>query len=505
MNALRTISIILFFVVVAAISIHSLDSINQDIGRHLKTGEIIWQTKSVPKVNLFSFTEPNTPFVNHHWLSEVVFFLLAGLIGLKGLILFKAAVILFSFWLVYKSVSGKARSWAILVAGLFAVFIFSTRTDVRPEIFSYLFLSFFIFAILKAKYGNDYKWLGVLPVIELLWVNMHIYFAIGPALLLVFLIDRLIARENKTLLKKLLLILILTSVVTLINPNFIRGALVPFTILQHYGYSIVENQSIFFLKDYGVILKEINLFELSLILLIVSFVVAFKNKRKEMTFEFLSAIIVTLAASKMVRNFGIYALVFIPIVSLNLSASSIGEKSKKPLKVVLYFIFIAASLFTVRSVINNKFYSWLHSPKRFGLEIPVGAQGGVDFVKQNQIKGPVFNNFDVGSFLIWKLYPEQKVFVDGRPEAYTVDFFEKIYKPMQTELALWQKYSEIYHINYVFFDYKDITPWAQTFLTDISQNPNWPLVYADNSVVIFLKMSPENQKLIQRFQIKNRL
>jgi hypothetical protein len=139
--------------------------------------------------------------------------------------------------------------------------------------------------------------------------------------------------------------------------------------------------------------------------------------------------------------------------------------------------------------------------KEFGLTIPVGAEQGVAFIQANKIRGPVFNNFDVGSFLIWKLYPEQKVFVDGRPEAYSVDFFEKIYKPMQESPTLWKKYSEQYAINYIFFDHRDITPWAKTFLQYITADPQWPLVYLDDSIIIFVKNIPANQKLIEKYPL----
>ena len=91
--------------------------------------------------------------------------------------------------------------------------------------------------------------------------------------------------------------------------------------------------------------------------------------------------------------------------------------------------------------------------------------------------------------------------MDGRPEAYSVDFFEKIYKPMQENPALWQKYSEQYKINYVFFDYKDITPWAKSFLFNIFQNPKWTLIYRDNSTIILLKNTDENRTLINRFKL----
>ena len=139
---------------------------------------------------------------------------------------------------------------------------------------------------------------------------------------------------------------------------------------------------------------------------------------------------------------------------------------------------------------------------RFGLEIPAGAAQGVEFVRQNNIKGPVFNNFDIGSFLIWKLYPEQKVFVDGRPEAYSTEFFRNIYKPMQEDPKMWKYYSEKYGINYIFFAHTDITPWARQFLLNISQDPNWLPIYKDGSVIIFLKRTPENSALTKKFEIK---
>jgi len=274
MKVFRYVAIISVFILLGALLIHSLNSINQDIGRHLKSGQIIWETKSVYKTNLFSFTEPNTPFINHHWLSEVFFYLLNGLIGLKGLILLKVSLVLLAFILVARAVFQKTGIWPILISLIVGIFVFTHRTDIRPEIFSYLFLSFFLFAIFKSKYAKSHKWLYFLPLIQVFWTNMHIYFALGPMLLFLFLIDRLIHNKSYNdiggrYIKKLAVIFTATSLATLINPNFIKGALLPFNILKNYGYTIVENQSIFFLKDYGILLGNIRFFEISLVILII--------------------------------------------------------------------------------------------------------------------------------------------------------------------------------------------------------------------------------------------
>src|SRR3989338_2404017 len=230
MRIFRILALILLFVFFASFLVHGLNSINQDIGRHIKSGQIIWETKQVYKINLFSFTEPDNPFINHHWLSEVAFYGLNNSIGLKGLILFKAAVILLALGLLLASVYSKTGLWPLAVSSLAGFLVFMERTDVRPEIFSYLFLAFFIFAIFKSKNENKYKYLHFLPLVQIFWTNMHIYFAIGPILLLFFTIDRFF--EKREFFKKTALIFIATSAATFLNPNFIKGALAPLNILR---------------------------------------------------------------------------------------------------------------------------------------------------------------------------------------------------------------------------------------------------------------------------------
>ena len=118
------------------------------------------------------------------------------------------------------------------------------------------------------------------------------------------------------------------------------------------------------------------------------------------------------------------------------------------------------------------------------------------FVKESNLRGPMFNNFDIGGYLIWKLYPEERVFVDNRPEAYPVEFFEKIYKPMQRDSVVWKEVSEYYGIRLVFFAHKEATPWAQAFLERMSQDSAWRMAYFNEEIVIFARegdaLTPQN-------------
>src|SRR3989344_6933911 len=195
---------ILIFGLLAVFLVHNFDSIGQDIGRHLKMGEIIWQTKEVPKTNSFSFTESDFPFTNHHWLSEVIFFGVFSWFGFTGLVLFKIIFVLAAFLLLFFIAKKYATFWPLVISFLLSIFIFISRTEVRPEIFSFLMSALFLSALFKAKYDPNWKLkiknlkfspLWFLPLAQLLWVNLHIYFFIGPLVFVAFFVDRLFQYE----------------------------------------------------------------------------------------------------------------------------------------------------------------------------------------------------------------------------------------------------------------------------------------------------------------------
>jgi len=521
MRTLNKVIIVLIFILAGVLFFHNLTSVNVDIGRHIKLGEIIWEMKEVPKTNLLSFTESEHVFINHHWLSEVVFYKIYSLggdwiTGLRLLMVSKTLVLLAVYCFLFLTVK-KHNIFSIVFAFLVSVFVFSARTEPRPEIFSYLIFSAYLFILYKAKSTipdskRTFKirtlfWLWFLPILQVFWVNLHIYFIMGPILFLFFLIDEAINRKNW---KSKIGIFILVVLSNFINPNFIKGALYPFTVLGNYGYSIVENSSLFFLAEYfGRWAPQDKLFLISLFILVGSFVLWFWKRKKLTTsnvvnfktrvFDLLLMAMTVILSFKMQRNIPLFALSLWPVMSENLGNFFNFEfqKLKKWFTVGIIFI-LTASIYLV---ISNQFYGWLGSAKIFGWSVSSAAQDGTDFIKSNKIQGPVFNNFDIGNYLAWQLFPEQRVFVDGRPEAYSVEFFDKIYKPMQRDEKIWEEKSKEYNLNYVFFAHTDITEWGYEFLEKISKNEEWPIVFLNDAVVIFLKNTDSNRSVINQYMI----
>ena len=224
----------------------------QDLGRHLKLGELIIKTKNIPKINLFSYTNPNFPFLNHHWLSEVIFFLLSQIFGLNSLIILKLCLIFFSLAVVFKLALTKSSFVSAVLAGLVLSPLILERNGIRPEIFGYFFFSIILYILFT--YPKNKKLIYFLPLIMVLWINIHISFVFGIFSILLLIIKACLPdlRGQARLVRidqKITFFLIFSLAILFVNPHGLKGVFYPFNIFQNYGYTIVENQSLFYLSQ----------------------------------------------------------------------------------------------------------------------------------------------------------------------------------------------------------------------------------------------------------------
>ncbi|MFA6285257.1 MAG: hypothetical protein WC643_01860, partial [Parcubacteria group bacterium] len=125
------------------------------------------------------------------------------------------------------------------------------------------------------------------------------------------------------------------------------------------------------------------------------------------------------------------------------------------------------------------------------------------FLKSEGIAGPIFNNYDIGGYLIWSLPKNEKVFVDNRPAEYPGSFFTDIYKPMQENPEIFKKIDQQYNFNTIVFSRSDITPWGMNFLKLIRENPDWTKVFEDDYAVVFLRKNEGNGTIINSAELGN--
>tara|TARA_Y100000294_G_scaffold163551_1_gene169559 strand:- start:219 stop:935 length:717 start_codon:yes stop_codon:yes gene_type:complete len=201
-----------------------------------------------------------------------------------------------------------------------------------------------------------------------------------------------------------------------------------------------------------------------------------------------------------IRNFTAFGLFALPILGYNLK-QILGKNLKlKSIDVKLTFGFL-----TLFILIVTLFTHYQRLPlgvvREFGLGLEPGNNQSALFFKEQDIQGPIFNNYDIGGYLIFYLHPEQKVFNDNRPEAYSVSFFEDIYIASQNNPEVWQAQDQIHNFNVIYFAYHDATPWAQKFLIERVTDDAWAPVFADDYAIIFLKRNDLNQSIIEKYEI----
>jgi tetratricopeptide (TPR) repeat protein len=128
-------------------------------------------------------------------------------------------------------------------------------------------------------------------------------------------------------------------------------------------------------------------------------------------------------------------------------------------------------------------------------------EGVTQFIKEHGIQGNMFNSFDYGGFLIWHLYPQVKVFIDGRvPTVYSEDFFWLHRQGLENKKA-WKRLVDEYDVDIVLIDDKRDTGY-RLFVKRLDDDPSWSLVACDDVAVLYLKNKPKFKKIIDRYRFK---
>ncbi len=473
--------------------------VDTDLGRHIENGRYFFTEHKIPDTNLYSYTNPDVPFINHHWGSGLLFFLIWKIAGLSGLSFFYVALSLLTFSILFFQVKKIAGLALATFSTVLVIPLIGERTEVRPEVFSYFFATIFFLLLWKFKKDELKKRaLFLLPILSLIWINLHIYFIFGIGIVGLFLLDTII-EKNWQKFKVLFLVLILSIGVSFANPFGIKAVLYPLNIFRNYGYRVLENQSVGFLTNLGFINNpNLLIFKIVLAILLASIILIFTLDRKKINWPLFGlSLTVSVLGWSALRNFALFGYFAMPAIACNLKY---GLKKKVDLndgwsKIIIFSL--SASFFL--------FFSYLFQGKLLrenNVGLTEQAQNAsAEFFKENKLAGPIFNNYDIGGYLIFHLYPREKVFVDNRPEAYPNAFFTDAYVPMQEDESVWQRMLSQYNFNAIYFSIHDATNWGQEFLVKRIKDSEWAPVFADGYAIIFLRRNEKNRDLISRFKM----
>ena len=161
-----------------------------DTGWHIRTGEWIIANGWVPMRDIFSFTKPGDPWFAWEWLSDVLFAKLNALGGLQAVAMFAILLLSVTFAALFLLVRRKSNAIVAIAITMLAATASSIHWLARPHLFTLFFLVLFYAALEQVQDGRT-RLLGVpilvaLPVVTILWTNLHGGFFVGALMILAY-------------------------------------------------------------------------------------------------------------------------------------------------------------------------------------------------------------------------------------------------------------------------------------------------------------------------------
>lgn len=448
-------------------------SIDPDLWWHLKAGQQMIDTRSIPHTDDYSFTKQGSEWVAHEWLSEVVLAALYRLTGMVGLVTIFSLIIVLTLWLTYRRCAG--RPYAAGIAILLAAAASSPLFGIRPQMLTFLLASIYIVLLepFDPKDGSRRLW-WLVPLM-LLWVNLHAGFALGLALILLYVVRAVLDGEWNYL-RPLLIVLVLSTAMVPLNPNGLR--------MFSYPYDTLTSASMAaFIQEWASPdFHRITYLPLAILLLSTFAALALSPNRARLGEIFLVAI-AAFGALRSARHIPIFSLFAAPVLAKHLWAIAKeqgwdklltgAEARPTGIKLLLHIVLLLAPLAL------GAFRVWHFAAHQRNYETLRNPVAAVEFLKSHRLPGPIYNRYGWGGYLIYQLYPEYRVYIDGRADVYGDAFFAEAIRTYDGA-GDWASSLDRYGIKTVL-----ISPDAP--LASLLRNDRgvWKLIYEDTDAVIF--------------------
>jgi len=417
-SAFRLILLTLLFSTAAVYeALHLSALFSTDVWWHLRTGLWMLQYHAIPRTGLFS-QYSNLPWIASSWGYDVLLAAAYKLFSLRAipilLMAFKVALAVVTFLLAW---AGRANVWTAVFLSAIAQYVIANLQPV-PAVLTILFFGLELAVLAQSRRSGELRNLFWLPVLFLLWANLHIQFVIGLLLLGVFLIALLLEHglriAGATFLSDRIRPLPLSKVGAITGLSLLCTFATPYTI--HLLPDVVKGLYSSVSFQYGAEMRAMSFRrpqEFVLMVLVMAAFFALGRRRSLEVFELMALVAGTALAFRIQRDAWIAVLPAIAVLADGFrwervgsdDANAISWNQKALAAALTTIIFIAAAL---------------HLPDRTALldkiskNFPVKA---CDFITNNHLPHPIFNTYSWGGFLTWYL-PEYPVAIDSRVDLY---------------------------------------------------------------------------------------
>ena len=473
-----------------------------DAGWHIRTGEWILANGRVPTQDLFSFSKPGQVWYAWEWLTDILWSWLTAHGGLPTLALFACLLLSVTYTLVFRLARRKANPVMALAVTLAAAGASAMHWLARPHLITLLFTVLFLMALDRVREGrtrfHGIPYLAILPVASILWTNLHGGFFVGITLIGAYcggeLLRALFAAGGEE-----------RASAWRSGRNYGLSALAALaaSLVNPYGYRlhqhILRSLGNSYLMDHIMEYLSPNFHNPMAIFFEVMLLAAIAaSVRSLLRGNFIEPLLIgvwTHAALLSVRNIPIFCIVAAPVVAaeaedlllripewnvagwLRGAAARVnrvlGETAETDaigrwhLTSALAAVAMAALMFAPNPPAKFKAE---FDPKNF----PAGA---VEQLRATP-SARIFAYDQWGDYLIYRLFPQTRVFVDGRSDFYGSDFSRKVME-VGTVKYDWEKTLNDFAIDTL------LLPPSSPLGGALKESSRWRLVYDDGVALIF--------------------
>jgi hypothetical protein len=476
-------------------------NVDGDLGRHLTIGQYILDNRIIPTRDIFSHTLAGAPLTPHEWLAEVIYALAYRLGALNAVVLLCALLISLTFTLSFRQ--SYLRSNLVLLAlgwTILAAAASSLHWLARPHLFTLVMIPLWTGELERIRHRTSPRW-WLLPLLMLLWANLHGAFIAGFVIWGMYLAgdawDRWLGNtpgakkesstpESQDASNQVLPVLLLAGassfLVTLINPSgwhlwatslgYIRNHYLVSHTAEYLPPNFHDPSTWPFLVMLFISLlllgrKRFNLAAVSILLLAGWTVMGLYSVRNVPIYALVAAPILAGISAAQVRGAGLLA----PFERLNRRLGSVEASLRGVLWPALLVLLVSLALFRGVSLdsggVSNRF-----DPAVFPVE-------AVDWLQANPPPGEMFNYFPWGGYLLYRAWPEHKVFIDGQTDFYG-EALTRQYERVITLGDGWRQVLADYQVNWV------LMPTGSPLIKALQGDRTWSQIYQDRTATIML-------------------
>ncbi|MBI5353169.1 MAG: hypothetical protein HZB50_11065 [Chloroflexi bacterium] len=439
----------------------------QDYWWYLRLGQDVARTGSVPAIDTYSFTQTGSPFFYQSWLAAVIFWKTYQSGGLMLTFFLRAVIIAITYillWSLVRSAGVGPRLASLLV--LLAALAGSSNWSFRPQLFIYPIFVLVLYILSKWTQGKN-RGLWLMPILSMLWVNLHGSF---PLLFILGAAAFIFGKGDK---KQLAYALGVSLFAVFINPHGIH-------VLGYVKNMLNAPSNQLFSVEWMPMVNsgwQANLFFAWL--LIFAPLAAFSS-RKLTLLEWVNFLFFGWLALLGVR----YVIWFI-FIMVTLTASLVAEwdarilespvKNEKPALNILTACVLLLIPFALLPGVRGSW--WPDAPRAYDGANPIQAAGWLS--AHPEIKGPLWSDYGFSSYLIFAL-PSRPVWIDTRFELYPPQQWEE-YLSIANAAPQWESLLDRENIQLVMLS----TIGQPSLISTMRDSTQWCEDYYDEDAVIF--------------------